>query len=44
MAMDSKTKVFSYRGSMYLLLTMLILSLIGGFIIYRYSLLSHLNS
>ena len=43
MAMDSKTKVISYRGGMYLLLTLLILSLIGGFIVYRYSLLSHLN-
>ncbi len=39
--MDSKSKVFSYRGSMYLLLLLLIVSLIGGFIIYRYSLLSH---
>ena len=43
MAMDSKTKVISYRGGMYLLLTLLILSLIGGFIIYRYSLLHHVN-
>ena len=43
MAMDSKTKVISYRGGMFLLLTLLILSLIGGFIIYRYSLLSHLD-
>ncbi|MBO5833233.1 MAG: sensor histidine kinase [Alistipes sp.] len=43
MAMDSKTKVISYRGGMYLLLTLLLLSLIGGFIVYRYSLLSHLN-
>ena len=41
--MDSKTKVISYRGGMYLLLTLLLLSLIGGFIVYRYSLLSHLN-
>ena len=41
MDMDSKSKVFSYRGSMYLLLLLLIVSLIGGFIIYRYSLLSH---
>lgn len=43
MAMDSKTKVITYRGGMYLLLTLLLLSLIGGFIVYRYSLLSHLN-
>ena len=43
MAMDSKTKVISYRGGMYLLLTLLLISLIGGFIVYRYSLLSHLN-
>lgn len=41
--MDSKSKVFSYRGGMYLLLLLLIVSLIGGFIIYRYSLLSHYN-
>jgi len=39
--MDSKSKVFSYRGGMYLLLLLLIISLIGGFIVYRFSLLSH---
>ena len=32
MAMDSKSKIFSYRGGMYLLLAILITSLIGGFI------------
>lgn len=41
MDMDSKSKVFSYRGGMYLLLLLLIVSLIGGFIVYRFSLLSH---
>lgn len=42
--MDSKAKVLSYRGGMYLLLTILIISFIGGFIIYRYSLLHHFVS
>lgn len=42
MAMDSKTKkIFSYRGGMYLLLATLIITLIGGFITYHFSLLSH---
>ena len=41
--MDSKAKIFSYRGGMYLLLALLTISLIGGFIIYRFSLLSHQN-
>ena len=41
MAMDSKTKVFSYRGGMYLLLTLLMVTLLSGFFVYRYSLLSH---
>lgn len=46
MAMDSKVKknVFSYRGGMYLLLTLLIVTLLSGFIIYRSSLLSHQNT
>ena len=42
--MDSKAKVLSYRGGMYLLLAILIISFIGGFIIYRYSLLHHFVS
>ena len=42
MGMDSRAKLFSYRGGMYLLLTLLIVTLIGGFIVYRYSLLHHL--
>ena len=43
--MDLKSKKgFSYRGSMYLILTLLVMSLIGGVIIYRYSLLSHIKS
>ncbi len=41
MAMDSKSKIFSYRGGMYLLLAILIITLIGGFITYHFSLLSH---
>ena len=45
MAMDLKSKKgFSYRGSMYLILTLLVISLIGGVIIYRHSLLSHIKS
>lgn len=44
MAMDLKSKKgFSYRGSMYLILTLLALLLIGGVIIYRHSLLSHIK-
>ena len=44
MAMDLKSKKgFSYRGSMYLILTLLVMSLIGGVIIYRNSLLSHIK-
>ena len=44
MAMDLKSKKgFSYRGGMYLILTLLVMSLIGGVIIYRYSLLSHIK-
>lgn len=42
--MDSKSKFFSYRGGMYLLLTILIITLIGGFIAYHFSLLSHNSS
>ena len=42
--MDSKAKVMSYRSGMYLLLAILIVSFIGGFIIYRYSLLHHFVS
>ena len=42
MAMDLKSKkLFSYRGGMYLLLALLIMSLISGVIIYRYSLINH---
>ena len=41
MAMDSKDKFFSYRGGMYILLALLILTLVGGVITYRFSLLSH---
>ena len=44
MAMDSKSKIFSYRGGMYLLLAILITTLIGGFIIYHLSVLSHSKS
>jgi signal transduction histidine kinase len=44
MAMDLKSKKgFSYRGSMYLILTLLVMSLIGGVIIYRHSLISHIK-
>ena len=44
MAMDLKSKKgFSYRGSMYLITTLLVMSLIGGVIIYRHSLLSHIK-
>lgn len=39
--MDSRSKIFSYRGGMYLLLAILIFTLIGGFITYHFSLLSH---
>lgn len=39
--MDSKSKIISYRGGMYLLLAILIVTLIGGFITYHFSLLSH---
>lgn len=42
--MDLKSKKgFSYRGSMYLILTLLVMSLIGGVIIYRHSLISHIK-
>ena len=44
MAMDSKSKIFSYRGGMYLLLAILIITLIGGFIAYHFSMLSHNKS
>ena len=44
MAMDSKSKIFSYRGGMYLLLAILIITLIGGFITYHFSMLSHNKS
>ena len=44
MAMDLKSKrFFSYRGGMYMLLTLLVLSLISGVIIYRSSLIKHLK-
>ena len=42
--MDLKSKkTISYRGGMYLLLALLTISLISGFIIYRFSLLSHIK-
>lgn len=41
MAMDSKSNLFTYRGSMYILLALLILTIVGGVITYRFSLLSH---
>ena len=42
--MDLKSKKrFSYRGSMYLILALLVMSLIGGIIIYRHSLISHIK-
>lgn len=44
MAMDSKHKAVNYRGGMMLLLILLTLSLIGGVIIYRYSLLSRFSA
>ena len=44
MAMDSKSKIFSYRGGMYLLLAILIITLLGGFITYHFSMLSHNKS
>ena len=45
MAMGLKSKkFFSYRGGMYLLLALLIISLISGVIIYRHSLINHLES
>ena len=42
--MDSKRKTINYQGGMLLLLILLIVSLIGGVIIYRYSLVSHLSA
>ena len=42
--MGLKSKIWSYRSSKYLLLTLLILMLVGGFITYRYSLLSHFQN
>lgn len=44
MAMDSKNRGLTYRGSMYILLALLLLLLAGGIIGYRYSLLSHFTS
>lgn len=42
--MDLKNKkLFSYRGGMYLLLAILIVSLIGGVFIYRNSLINHIK-
>lgn len=44
MGMDLKNKkLFSYRGGMYLLLAILIVSLIGGVFIYRNSLINHIK-
>ena len=42
--MDSKNRTLTYRGSMYILLALLILLLAGGIIGYRYSLLRHFTS
>ena len=44
MAMDSKRNKINYHGGMLLLLILLIVSLIGGVIIYRYSLVSHFSA
>lgn len=41
MATDSKNKTLTYKGGMYILLALLILTLVGGVITYRFSLLSH---
>jgi signal transduction histidine kinase len=43
MAMDSKRKVFSYRGGMSLLLALLILLLVGGVIAHRYSFITRIS-
>lgn len=40
--MGLKSKVFSYRGGMFLLLTLLIIALIGGVIVYRFSLVDRI--
>lgn len=44
MAMDSKCKKINYRGGMLLLLILLTILLIGGVIVYRYSLVSRFSS
>ena len=41
--MDSRSKVLSYRSGMYVLLMLLLILLIGGFIVYRYSLLNNVD-
>lgn len=41
--MGLKSKLFSYRGGMFLLLTLLIASLIGGVVVYRFSLVSRIS-
>ena len=41
MVTDSKNKTLTYKGGMYILLALLILTLVGGVITYRFSLLSH---
>ena len=41
MAMDSRSRTLSYRGGAYLLLALLIILLVGGIIVYRYSLITH---
>ena len=43
MVMDSRSKVLSYRSGMYVLLMLLLILLIGGFIVYRYSLLNNVD-
>lgn len=41
--MGLKSKVFSYRGGTFLLLTLLIIALIGGVIVYRFSLVDRIH-
>ena len=41
MVTDSKNKTLTYKGGMYILLALLILTLVGGVITYRFSLLNH---
>lgn len=41
MVTDLKNKIMSYRGGMYILLALLSVTIIGGVIVYRSSLMSH---